>query len=346
MQLKPGEVVVGRRLYRSGQSEYVINGRVARLRDVQELFMGLGLGPDSYAIIEQGRIGQILNSKPMDRRAIIEEAAGITMYKTKRRLAEAKLEASKINLSRVNDILVEVEKQLASLKRQASKARRYAELREQMRGLLRIVLASKAEHLDIEAARLENLLRDMEAAEERDARSVHELEAEQERLNARTYELDAELRQTHNLLGQTSLDLDRAENRITFNREQLAQLASRSTRVTLEIEQAERQATDLAARMNAQREAVAELREQSAAVESACARPRRRSDSARRNRNGSKRALRICARWPESWWKNRRACRPNRCKRKKPPHVTLLRKSSDRKPRGRWESNGPRWRCA
>ena len=269
MRLKPGEVVVGRRLYRSGQSEYVINGRVARLRDVQELFMGMGLGPDSYAIIEQGRIGQILNSKPMDRRAIIEEAAGITMYKTKRRLAEAKLEASKINLSRVNDILVEVEKQLASLKRQASKARRYAELREQMRGLLRIVLASKAEHLDIEAARLENLLRDMEAAEERDARSVHELEAEQERLNARTYELDAELRQTHNLLGQTSLDLDRAENRITFNREQLAQLASRSTRVTLEIEQAERQATDLAARMDAQRDAVTQLREQSGAVESA-----------------------------------------------------------------------------
>ena len=268
MHLKPGEVVVGRRLYRSGQSEYVINGRVARLRDVQELFMGMGLGPDSYAIIEQGRIGQILNSKPMDRRAIIEEAAGITMYKTKRRLAEAKLEASKINLSRVNDILVEVEKQLASLKRQASKARRYAELREQMRGLLRIVLASKAEHLDIDAARLENLLRDMEAAEERDARSVHELEAEQERLNARTYELDAELRQTHNLLGQTSLDLDRAENRITFNREQLAQLASRSTRVTLEIEQAERLATDLAARMNSQREAVTQLREQSGAVES------------------------------------------------------------------------------
>jgi chromosome segregation protein len=268
LKLKPGEVVVGRRLYRSGQSEYVINGRVARLRDVQELFMGMGLGPDSYAIIEQGRIGQILNSKPMDRRAIIEEAAGITMYKTKRRLAEAKLEASKINLSRVNDILVEVEKQLASLKRQASKARRYAELREQMRGLLRIVLASKAEHLDIEAARLEKLLRDMDVAEERDARSVHELEAEQERLNARTYELDAELRQTHNLLGQTALELDRAENRIIFNREQLAQLASRASRVTLEIEHAERQATDLVARRNAQRGSVAELREQTTGLES------------------------------------------------------------------------------
>jgi chromosome segregation protein len=267
--LKPGEVVVGRRLYRSGQSEYLINGRVARLRDVQEIFMGMGLGPDSYAIIEQGRIGQILNSKPMDRRAIIEEAAGITMYKTKRRLAEAKLEASKINLSRVNDILVEVEKQLASLKRQASKARRYAELREQMRGLLRSVLASKAQHLDIEAARLEHLLRDMESAEDRESRTVHELESEQERLNARTYELDAELRQTHNLLGQTALDLDRAENRITFNREQVAQLDSRAARLTFEIEQAGQMAAALAARITAQRESVTALREQTAALESA-----------------------------------------------------------------------------
>ena len=267
--VKPGEVVVGRRLYRSGQSEYLINGRVARLRDVQEIFMGMGLGPDSYAIIEQGRIGQILNSKPMDRRAIIEEAAGITMYKTKRRLAEAKLEASKINLSRVNDILVEVEKQLASLKRQASKARRFAELREQMRGLLRSVLAGKAEHLDIEAARLEKLLREMDTAEERAAQSVHELEAEQGRLSARTYELDAELRQTQNLLGQTALDLDRAENRITFNREQAAQLDSRAARLILEIEQAEDMAADLATRMTAQRESVAALREQTVAVEGA-----------------------------------------------------------------------------
>ncbi|HEY6902760.1 MAG TPA: chromosome segregation protein SMC [Candidatus Acidoferrales bacterium] len=265
--LRPGEVVVGRRLYRSGQSEYLVNDRVARLRDVQEIFMGIGLGPDTYAIIEQGRIGQILNSKPMDRRAIIEEAAGITMYKTKRRLAETKLEASKINLSRINDIFVEVEKQLASLKRQASKARRYAELREEMRGLLRIVLASKAGHLDGEAARLESLLAEMEATEEREARSVHELESEQERLSSRTYELDAELRQTHNVLNQTALDLDRAENRITFNQEQVAQLDARSAALAIEVEQAERQGAELATRLAAQREAVAGLREQSAALE-------------------------------------------------------------------------------
>jgi chromosome segregation protein len=265
--LRPGEVVVARRLYRSGQSEYLINGRVARLRDIQEIFMGIGLGPDSYAIIEQGRIGQILNSKPMDRRAIIEEAAGITMYKTKRRLSEAKLDASKLNLSRVNDIFVEVEKQLASLKRQASKARRYAELREQMRGLLRVMLASKAQHLDIEAARLQTLLREMEAAEERESGSLQSLESEQERLSARTYELDAELRQAQNLLSQTAIDLDRSENRILFNREQAAQLALRATQLGAEMAQAELAATDLNARLSQQQQGVATLREQTLTLE-------------------------------------------------------------------------------
>ncbi|HKV48659.1 MAG TPA: chromosome segregation protein SMC [Candidatus Acidoferrales bacterium] len=269
IHLRPGEVVVGRRLYRSGQSEYLVNGRAARLRDVQEIFMGIGLGPDSYAIIEQGRIGQILNSKPMDRRAIIEEAAGITMYKTKRRLSEAKLDASKLNLSRVNDILVEVEKQLASLKRQASKARRYAELREQMRGLLRTVLASKAEHLDIEAARLENLLREMRTAEERESAALRTLESEQERLSNRNYELDGELRQVQALLNQTAIELDRAENRITFNREQVAQLESRALRLTIEIEDAARQTEALCARLAAQRETIEGLRGQTGAVEAA-----------------------------------------------------------------------------
>src|SRR5260370_16187511 len=100
MHLKPGEVVVGRRLYRSGQSECLINGRVVRLRDIQDLFMAIGLGPDSYAIIEQGRIGLILSSQPTDRRAIIEEAAGITKFKTTPRRADAKLQSSKLNLSR------------------------------------------------------------------------------------------------------------------------------------------------------------------------------------------------------------------------------------------------------
>ena len=162
---KPGEVVVSRRLYRSGQSDYLINGRVGRLRDIQEMFMGVGLGPDSYAIIEQGRIGLILSTKPMERRAIIEEAAGVTKFKTKKRLAEARLESSKVNLSRVNDIVVEVEKQLGSLKRQAAKARRYSEIRDQMRGIVRQMLAGKARELDAEAERVTKLLEELTASE-------------------------------------------------------------------------------------------------------------------------------------------------------------------------------------
>src|SRR5262249_47427518 len=163
--MKPGEVVVSRRLYRSGQGENLINGGVGRLRDIQEMFMGVGLGPDSYAIIEQGRIGQILSTKPMERRAIIEEAAGVTKFKTKKRLAEAKLESSKLNLARVNDIVVEVEKQLGSLKRQAAKARRYSEIREQMRGIVRQMLAGKARELDAEATRISQSLERMVAEE-------------------------------------------------------------------------------------------------------------------------------------------------------------------------------------
>src|SRR6202161_3333336 len=89
----PEDIVITRRLYRSGESEYLIGGRAARLRDIQDLFSGTGLGPESYAIIEQGRIGQILSNKPADRRAVIEEAAGIGKYKTRKRLAESKLES-------------------------------------------------------------------------------------------------------------------------------------------------------------------------------------------------------------------------------------------------------------
>src|SRR6266576_1791619 len=147
-QFHTGEIVVTRRLFRSGDSEYLLNGKLCRLRDIQELFMGTGLGPESYALIEQGRIGQILSSRPTDRRAIIEEAAGVTKFKTKKRLAEARLEDTKQNLARVNDIFEEVTRQMNSLKRQASKAERYGRLRDEMRAKFRVVLASKFAQFD------------------------------------------------------------------------------------------------------------------------------------------------------------------------------------------------------
>src|SRR6266852_4641439 len=263
VQAKPGEVVVGRRLYRSGQSEYLINGRVARLRDIQDLFMGMGLGPDSYAIIEQGRIGQILSTKPMERRAIIEEAAGVTKFKSKKRLAEAKLESSKVNLSRVNDIVVEVEKQLGSLKRQAAKARRYSEIRDQMRGIVRQMLAGKARELDAEAERVTKQLEELNAAELQRATAIQQQESEQDRLNQRIYELDAEIRQNQNVLNLTALEVDRSENRIAFNRQRAGELAGRHSQVNAELAQATAQAVEWESRSAAQIHAVTVLREES-----------------------------------------------------------------------------------
>ena len=110
-------VTVGRRLYRTGESEYEMNGRSCRLRDIHDLFSGTGLGGAHYAIIEQGRIGQVLSAKPLDRRSLIEEAAGISKFKLRQHQAELKLDATRTNLSRVTDILLEVERQQNSLKR-------------------------------------------------------------------------------------------------------------------------------------------------------------------------------------------------------------------------------------
>src|SRR5712691_11401141 len=133
------ECVVTRRLYRNGDSEYLMNGKVCRLRDVHELFMDTGLGSKAYSIIEQGKIGMILSSKPADRRALIEEAAGITKYKARRRQTALKLEAAQQNLLRVNDIVHEVEQQLEGLKRQVGKARRYRAVRDEMQGFERVL---------------------------------------------------------------------------------------------------------------------------------------------------------------------------------------------------------------
>src|SRR5438132_216716 len=137
------EVEVTRRLYRSGESEYLIDGQVCRLRDVHELLMDTGLGQKAYAIIEQGKIGMILSTRPTDRRQLIEEAAGVTKYKSRRRAAELKLEAAQQNLTRVDDIIFEVEKQRGTLKRQAAKARRYKRLREELRRWEKVQFANR-----------------------------------------------------------------------------------------------------------------------------------------------------------------------------------------------------------
>src|SRR5215471_1368627 len=193
-QFRTGELVVTRRLFRSGDSEYLLNGKLCRLRDIQELFMGTGLGPESYALIEQGRIGQILSSRPTDRRAIIEEAAGITKFKTKKRLAEARLEESKVNLNRVNDIFEEVTRQMNSLKRQASKAERYAKLRNEMRARLRVVVASKFAQFDQQRTELDAQIQVIAGEIRHRSEEVQQLDAEHGERQQRGYSIEAELR--------------------------------------------------------------------------------------------------------------------------------------------------------
>src|SRR6187399_1913086 len=141
------DVEIGRRLYRSGESEYLIDGEVCRLRDIHDLLMDSGLGVKAYAVIEQGKIGQILSSRPAERRMLIEEAAGVTKYKSRRRAAELKLEAAEQNLTRVDDVIFEVEKQRGALKRQAARARRYRRLRDELRRWEQVQFARRYEAL-------------------------------------------------------------------------------------------------------------------------------------------------------------------------------------------------------
>ncbi len=130
-----GEITVTRRLFRNGESEYEINKAQCRLLDITELFLGTGVGTRAYSIIEQGRIGLIVSAKPEDRRSIIEEAAGVTKYKARRKQAERKLEATEQNLLRLSDVVGEIGKRLQALERAAKKAERFRELRAGLREL-------------------------------------------------------------------------------------------------------------------------------------------------------------------------------------------------------------------
>jgi chromosome segregation protein len=253
-QFRAGEIVVTRRLFRSGDSEYLLNGKLCRLRDIQELFMGTGLGPESYALIEQGRIGQILSSRPTDRRAIIEEAAGITKFKTKKRLAEARLEDAKLNLARVNDIFEEVTRQMNSLKRQASKAERYAKLREELRAKLRVVLASKFAQLDQESAALDTQINRVSEKIRQQGESVQQLEAEHGDRTQRGYAIESEIRNNRERLNQIKIEGNHAVAQRRHNEERCAELTARAAASESELAQARSRLETLEAERNSNRQ--------------------------------------------------------------------------------------------
>ncbi len=157
------EIEVRRRVYRSGESEYFLNGRPCRLRDITDLFLGSGVGNRAYSIIEQGRVVQLVNAKPEDLRIFIEEAAGTTLYRSRKQAAERKIERTRDNLLRVNDIIHELERQASSLKRQARGAVRYQEL--------------KAREAELDAALTGRRLRELASAIERQTETLAGLQA-------------------------------------------------------------------------------------------------------------------------------------------------------------------------
>src|SRR5215204_4534295 len=232
LDFAPGESVsVTRRLYRDGESEYLLNGRVCRLRDIQDLFSGTGLSGAHYAIIEQGRIGQILSAKPMDRRTLIEEAAGITKFRVRQRAAEARLEAARGNLSRVSDIISEIERQVGSLRRQAAKARRYHQIREELRELLRQVYAADERDLNSRLLALREGLGTANEEVERLAQELEEREEEARRATTEARAREEELSEARAAVSESALRFDRRERERAYQGEQIASLEKRLAEV-------------------------------------------------------------------------------------------------------------------
>ena len=230
------EVEVTRRLYRSGESEYLIDGHQCRLRDIHDLLMDTGLGAKAYAIIEQGKIGLILSTRPTDRRQLIEEAAGVTKYKMRRRAAELKLDAAQQNLTRIDDIVFEVEKQRGTLKRQAGKARKYKKLRDELRRWEKVLFARKYRQLaeTIESARAR--LADAREREAAAAARVSEIEADFGRSRIELAEAESRATAAREVAHSAELAINRLQQQITFDGGQADSLEQRARTVAQEIE--------------------------------------------------------------------------------------------------------------
>ena len=268
----PTELAVERRLYRSGESRYMLNGRPCRLRDIQDVFMGTGLGPNHYAIIEQGRIEQLLAAKPSDRRMLIEEAAGVTRFRAKRKLAESRLEASRNNLSRVNDILVEVERQRNSLRRQAGRARRYREVRRRLRDVLTAVFSTRAEALVAGEQRVAEALAGIDGEGRALEARLADLDARIQGRRAETEATETKLDETRQLGTATELDLQKTTQRIEHLVEQAEseerrsrELLEEQERVLGEIERSRSAIADARGRLEEVEERLVERRAEAAA---------------------------------------------------------------------------------
>jgi len=226
-QAQDGVLVIGRRIFRSGESTYLINGKTARLKEIKDLLMGTGLGIRAYSVIEQGRIDAILSSKPQERRKLLEEAAGITKYKQRKNIAEIKLEEAAANLERIDDIVSEVERSLRSLKRQANSARRYGDRKARHDDLLKKVLLSRWSEILTRLGELEGRIGAEVASEAKHTAELHRAEADLASQRGRVDTLAEEFSEVREREAALVALIEGKQEFIKGSRQLLAELAER-----------------------------------------------------------------------------------------------------------------------
>ena len=225
------DVRVTRRVYRDGNSEYLLNKTSCRLRDIQNLFADTGIGRAAYSMMEQGKIDMILSSRPEDRRAIFEEAAGVTKYKTQKREALRKLEATEANLLRIGDIIKEVKRQIGSLQRQAGKARRYQALHDDLRVLDTHYSRKQLEALEADFAHCQAEITRLGESEDSTRAKIDAGENDLAGQRRALEEIDAQIASRRSELQSLESEINAHRNRIQFNQqraEELNELVERS----------------------------------------------------------------------------------------------------------------------
>lgn len=230
------EVSVRRRLYRSGESEYAINGATCRLKDVHDLFLGTGVGVKAYSIIEQGRIGQVIGAKPEERRLILEEAAGISKFKSRKEAALRKIEATRGNLLRLEDILAELDRQIRSLDRQARKAERYREIEQSLREIELHLSSLDFLRENLVSTQTESELKGFEEQEAALAAKVGEFENRVESDRVALLEKDQEYRRLQEELYEKNNSLQLHQAEIDYKTREIDSLAQQNQTAAREIE--------------------------------------------------------------------------------------------------------------
>lgn len=224
-----GRITLTRRVFRSGDSQYRLNGKVVRLKDFKDLLMDTGLGIRAYSVIEQGKIGMILSGKPQERRRLLEEAAGITRYKTRKKIAEVKLEEATANLLRLDDIVSEVERAMRSLKRQAAAAERFREREVEYLGLLEQVLVGRWSRL---LARLRTNAQALAAAVDAEselAARIHQGEAELASGRELADELAKRLAEIHEQHSSLGARIEGRQDLLKASRASVIEVSERAT---------------------------------------------------------------------------------------------------------------------